>query len=101
HPARDVELLELHPGEPAVLDLPRDVDGPELRSDPTFGEAREIGHSFARSTQVIRRNVAGSTFGGPDFPGKVVVPVDQYGLLKQLLRMSELRVGLGHEGRSE
>ena len=29
------------------------------------------------------------------------MPVDQYGLLEQFLRMSELRVGLGHEGRDE
>ena len=101
HPARDVELLELHPGKPAVLDLPGDIDGPELCSDPTLGEAREIGHPFARSTEVIRRNVAGSAFGGSDFPGEVVMPVDQYGLLEQFLRMSELRVGLGHEGRDE
>ena len=43
HPPGDVELLQLHPGVAAVLDLAGDVDRPELRPHLPLRQPVEIG----------------------------------------------------------
>ena len=43
HPPGDVELLQLHLGIPAVLDLARDVDRPELGPHLALGQPGQVG----------------------------------------------------------
>ena len=76
-PARNIDLLQLHPGVAAVLDLPRHVDRPELRADLALGQAGEIGVAAGVLPEIVRRDITGRWDLGTDAPGKIVVAVDQ------------------------
>ena len=89
HPAGDVELLQLHLGVPAVLDLAGDVDRPELRADLALRRAGQIGVPGRRGAEVVGRHVARSLRRLADRPGQVVVPVDQRGRAEQLAGVLE------------
>ena len=74
HPPGDVELLQLHPGVAAVLDLSRDVDRPELRRHLALLEPAEsvcLGDRVRRSYAATSR---GAVFDSRISQGRSLCP---------------------------
>ena len=98
HPASDVELLQLHLGIPAVLDLARDVDRPELGPHLALGQPGQVGVPFGWLPEVVGGHVAGSILALADLPGQIVVPVDQGSGAQELLGvLQRVVLGLGRD----
>ena len=96
----DVELLQLHLGKATVLDLTRDIDGPELGPHLALGQPGQIGVPFGCLPQVVVQHVPGSILALPDLPGQVVMSVDQGSGAQELLGpLQSLVLGLGGDAR--
>jgi hypothetical protein len=101
--ARDVELLQLHLGEAAVLDLAREIDGPELSTHKPFLQPVEISVAFRGFAQVVPRHIPRRILALPDRPGKIVVPVYERRRAQELLGPLQSTIRLagcrgGHSG---